>query len=85
MQSVSVKNLSEKAVSIVLDDERIFSDILPEASTFFCPTRVGSANIVVLDSREKPLHDLWVSIAPESRNILYIFDHKAVFVTLSHF
>ncbi len=83
MQSVAVKNLSKKIVSIVLDDDRIFSDILPNSSTFFCPAETGSANIVILDNREKPIHDLWVSVASESRNILYIFDQKAIFVTLA--
>lgn len=85
MQSISVKNLSSKVVSLIVDDNLIFSDVLPESYTFFCPTEFGSAHLIVLNDREKAIHDLWVSIAPDSRNILYIFDTSCCFVTLSHF
>lgn len=78
---LSVVNLSKIAVSVYIDDDT-FSFLLPGDKTICKSISAGSISLKVLNSRDKIILDSWLSIKPETRHILEIFDTKFSFKSI---
>ncbi len=71
---LSVLNKSADVLSVIADDDVIFPEILPSAKTK--PKRLfyASTRIIIKNSREKPVFDLWLPIKKETSHTLTIWD-----------
>ncbi len=71
---LSVLNKSSGVLSVVVDGEVIFPEILPNTKTR--PKRVtyASIRVVIKNSREKPIFDLYLPIKKETSHTLTIGD-----------
>ena len=76
MQSFfAVKNeTSFPVISVFIDEKRIFSDILKGEMSKYAPIEYGSAVLCVYNNFEKLILDKWISIAPNKRLVLSIYD-----------
>lgn len=71
---LSVLNKSSDVISVIADDDVIFSEILPGVKTK--PKRVlyASTRIIIKNSREKLIFDLYLPIKKETSHTLTIWD-----------
>ncbi len=71
---LSVLNKSSGVLCVISDDEIIFPEVLPNVKTK--PKRVmyASIRVVIKNSREKLIFDLWLPIKKETSHTLTIRD-----------
>lgn len=71
---LSVLNKSSHVLCVISDDEIIFSEVLPNTQTK--PKRImyASIRVVIKNSHEKPIFDLWLPIKKETSHTLTIKD-----------
>ena len=71
---LSVLNKSTDVLCVAVDGENIFPEILPNTKTR--PKRVmyASIRVVIKNSREKQVFDLWLPIKKETSHTLTIWD-----------
>lgn len=77
---ISVLNKSTDVLCVIVDNEIIFSDILPNTKTR--PKRIiyASIRVVIKNSREKPIFDLLLPIKKETSHTLTIRDTSFDFI-----
>ena len=80
---LSIKNSSNIPVSVYIDDEP-FSFLLPKQKSICKSISSGSTWLKVLDGHEKIVFDLWLSVIPQSRHLLEIFDTDYTFKSFPH-
>ncbi len=71
---LSVLNKSSDVLCVVSDDEIIFPEILQNAKTKPKMVMYASIRVVIKNSREKPIFDLWLPIKKETSHTLTIRD-----------
>ena len=71
---LSVLNKSSDVFKVIVDDEVIFSEILPQAKTKPRQVFYASIRVVIKNSREKPIFDLWLPIKKETSHTLTVWD-----------
>ena len=77
---ISVINKSSGVISISADDEIFFPEILPDVKTN--PKRVcyASIRVIIKNSHEKPIFDLWIPIKKETSHTLTVYDTSFDFI-----
>ncbi len=80
---MSVINSSSRTISVHIDDEP-FSFLLPRQRSKCKYINAGSIAIKIFDSREKLIFDSWLSIMPENRHLLEVFDTDFNFKSVPH-
>ena len=76
---ISVKNSATLPIWVYADDVLLLSDFLQNRQSLCLTLPAGSSRITVFNVQGKLLFDIWVSIAPDSRHLLEIFDTEFVF------
>lgn len=76
MGTISVVNNSRRAISVHIDGEALFFDILPGEHTKRKPVPPGTRNVQILNSREKILADIRISVAKNIPVVLKITGTK---------
>lgn len=71
---LTVLNKSSHVLSVTADDEVIFPEILPHTKTKPKRVKFASTRLVIKNSREKAIFDLWLPIKKETSHTLTIWD-----------
>lgn len=76
---LTVLNRSSDVLCVIADDEVIFPEILPYSQTN--PKRVmfASIRVVIKNSYEKTVFDLWLPIKKETSHTLTVWDTSVDF------
>ena len=76
---ISVINESAcPAITVLFDDVILFKDILHISAEK--PYPAGSVQVVVLDNRQRTLHDLYLGLSPGKRYILKVHTKDCIFI-----
>lgn len=70
--TLSVVNNSRQVISVNIDNEALFCDILPGESTNRKPVLIGTRCAVIINSRGKIAADFPFSVAKNSHTVLKI-------------
>ena len=76
---MSIKNNSNIPISVLIDDEYFFPEILPGETTFCKKVSCGSFRLTVLNNRSRVIYDLWLSAYGGSRHTLTINCTSCIF------
>ena len=71
--TISVVNNGRQVISILVDDEMLFCDILPGESTRKKPILSGTRRAIILNSREIISADVWFSVQKNVHTTLKIY------------
>ena len=71
---ISVINKSSGVLTVIVDDEIFFSEILPNTQTKPKKVLYASIRVIIKNSREKQVFDLWLPIKKETSHTLVIWD-----------
>ena len=71
---ISVLNKSSQVLQVIIDDEILFPEILPGEKTKPKKVLYASVRVIVKNSREKPIFDLWLPIKKETSHTLILWD-----------
>ena len=71
---LSVLNKSSHVLCVISDDEIIFPEVLPNTKTKPAKVIYASIRVIIKNSREKPIFDLWLPIKKETSHTLTIRD-----------
>jgi len=72
---LSVENAgSFSSISVLIDEELKFKDILRGNITDFIPIESGSANIEVINHLGKSVFDVWLAFKPNEKHRIIIYD-----------
>lgn len=71
---LSVLNKSSGGLCVISDGEIIFPEVLPNAITKPKKVLYASIRVIIKNSREKPIFDLWLPIKKEASHTLTIWD-----------
>ncbi|MBO5060200.1 MAG: hypothetical protein J6C82_04730 [Clostridia bacterium] len=78
--ALSIINYSSVPVSVYIDDEPLFTDILGGTETRFKNVDIGSAAVCAFNNRKKKLFDLWLPFSPKRRHVLEIYNNFCIFI-----
>ena len=71
---ISVLNKSSGVLQVIIDDETVFHDIIPDTETKQKKVLYASIRVIVKNGREKPILDLWLPIKKETSHTLTVWD-----------
>lgn len=71
---LSVLNKSSGVLCVISDGEIIFPEVLPNTITKPKKVLYASIRVIIKNSREKPIFDLWLPIKKEASHTLTIRD-----------
>ena len=77
---LSVLNKSTGVLSVAVDDDIVFPEVLPNAKTRPKIVIYASIRVTIKNSREKPVFDLWLPIKKETSHTLTIRDTSFDFI-----
>ena len=75
---ICAKNLSSyPVISVFINDILYFPDLLTESA--YKPVPSGSAQVIVLNNRNKPIFDIYLPIRSKRRYNLEIYSENCIF------
>ena len=66
------------AISVLFDDIILFKDILHTSAKK--PYPAGSVQVIVLDNRQRTMHDLYIGLSPDKSYILKVHTKDCILI-----